>query len=198
MARLKFREEKTVVIIKPDGIKRGLIGEIIRRIEQRGLKVVALKMLWATPKEMDRHYPKDKTWITRLGEKTLKTYGQYGIDPVKELGTSDPYQIGKMIRQWLIDYMVSAPLVKMVVEGVHAIDMVRKLTGNSMPALAEMGTIRGDFSVDSATIANTEKRAVHNILHASETPREAANELKLWFKKEEIQFYRRLDEDLSA
>jgi nucleoside-diphosphate kinase len=198
MARkeLQPKQEKTLVLIKPDGVKRGLIGEIISRIEQRGLKIIALRMIQADEKMIDKHYPKDKQWITRLGEKTLATYDKYHLDPEKELKTADPYKIGQMVRKWLINFLTSGPMVKMVVQGVHAVDMVRKLVGNTLPNLAEMGTIRGDYSVDSPVLANLQKRAVHNIIHASETPEEAANEMKLWFQREEIHDYKRSDEDI--
>ena len=188
--------EKTVVLIKPDGVKRGLIGEIISRVEQRGLKIIALKMIQADKKLIDRHYPKDKKWISRLGEKTLNTYAKYGVDAKKELGTKDPEKIGKMVRGWLIEFMTSGPIVKMIIEGIHAIDMVRKLCGNTLPNLAEMGTIRGDYSVDSPVLANLQKRSVHNIIHASENSIEADNELKLWFSKKEIHAYKRAEEDI--
>lgn len=188
------KEERTYVMVKPDGVKRGLTGEIISRIEQRGLKIVALEMFQPTKDQIDNHYPKDTAWIERLGEKTLNTYAKYGYDAIKELGTTDKLKIGKMVRTWLIEYMTSAPLVKMVVQGAHAVDMMRKLAGNTMPALAEMGTIRGDFSVDSAAAANRDKRAVFNILHASENPQEAEHEIKHWFKKEAICSYARTDD----
>jgi len=191
-----LKEEKTLVLIKPDGVKRGLIGEIIDRIEQRGLKIIALKMFQATAEQIDDHYPKNPEWIKRLGEKSLNTYAKYGLDPFKELGTNDADEIGKMVRNWLLDFMTSGPLVKMVVQGVHAVDMVRKLCGNTLPNLAEMGTIRGDYSVDSAALANSGKRAVHNIVHASETPEEAAHELEYWFSPEEIHEYKRAEEDI--
>jgi nucleoside-diphosphate kinase len=190
------KEEKTVLIIKPDGVKRGLIGEIISRIEKRGLKIIALQMFWATKDQIDGHYPKEEVWIERLGKKTLESYQKYGLDAKKELGTDVPLEIGKMVRGWLIDFMTSGPLVKMVVKGIHAIDMVRKIVGPSLPAQAEMGTIRGDFSVDDATAANRDKRAVHNIIHASETPEEAKHELEFWFAPEEIYDYKRAEEDI--
>jgi len=190
------KEEKTLVLIKPDGVKRGLIGEIISRIERRGLKIIALEMVWASRDQIDGHYPKDENWIRRLGEKTLKNYKEYGFDPKKELGTEDPLEIGKQVRGWLIDFMTSGPIVKMAVKGIHAIDMVRKIVGPSMPAAAEMGTIRGDFSVDDATAANRDKRAIHNIVHASETPEEAEHELNFWFAPEEIHDYKRAEEDI--
>jgi len=190
------KEEKTVLIIKPDGVKRGLIGEIISRIEKRGLKIIALQMIWAEKEQIDNHYPKDEAWIRRLGEKTLKNYKDFGLNPIEELGTDDPLEIGKTVRGWLIDYMTSGPLVKMVVKGIHAIAMVRKIVGSSMPAEAEMGTIRGDFSVDDATAANRDKRAIHNLVHASETPEEAEHELQFWFAPEEIHDYKRAEEDI--
>lgn len=191
-----LKEEKTVVLIKPDGVKRGLVGEIISRIEKRGLKIISLNMIWATKEQIDDHYPKDEKWITRLGEKTKATYEKYGFDIKKEMETTDTKKIGKMVRSWLIDFMTSGPLVKIVVKGVHAIDMMRKLCGNTIPALAEMGTIRGDFSVDSPAIANRAKRAVHNIVHASETDGEAKHELSFWFSPEEIHDYKRAEDDI--
>ena len=190
------KEERTVVIVKPDGVKRGLVGEIISRFERRGLKIVALEMFTATKAQVDDHYPKDEVWITRLGEKTLSNYQKYGWDAKKELGTDDKMEIGNMVRGWLLDYMTSSPLVKMVVKGIHAVDMVRKIAGPTMPAAAEMGTIRGDFSVDDATAANRDKRAIHNIVHASETPEEAEHEIVFWFAPEEIHDYKRAEEDM--
>lgn len=190
------KQEKTVFIIKPDGVKRGLIGEILSRFEKRGLKIVALNMVLASKEEMDNHYPKDEAWIKRLGEKSLANYQQYGVDPKEKLGTDDPFEIGKMIRKWVVDYMTSGPVVKGVVNGVHAIDMVRKICGNSLPNLADMGTIRGDFSVDSAVSANLNKRSIRNIIHASENAAEFKNESDLWFKEKEIHDYKRAEEDI--
>lgn len=190
------KEEKTFLLVKPDGVARGLTGEVIRRVEQRGLKVIALAMVQATKKQIDGHYPKDPQWIRRVGEKTLITYEKYGYDAQKELNTTDALKIGQMVRGWLIDFMVSAPIVKMVIQGVHAVDMVRKISGNTMPAFADAGTIRGDYSTDSSALANKDKRAVKNLVHASETPAEAKHEIAYWFKPEEIHLYKRGDEDI--
>lgn len=175
------KEERTYLMVKPDGVRKGLIGEIIKRIEQRDLKIVALQMFQPTVEQIDNHYPKDEAWIKRLGGKTLNTYNKYGFDPMVEIGTSDEMEIGKQVRGWLIDYMTSAPLVKMVIQGIHAVDVVRKIAGPTIPATADMGTIRGDFSIDSPVLANQEKRAVMNLIHASETPEEAEHEIKHWF-----------------
>jgi len=191
MANRNPKEERTFVMIKPDGVQKGLIGEVIRRFEQRDLKVVALDMFQPTHEQIDDHYPKDEAWMTRLGGKTLSTYDKYGFDAMEDFGTVDPAKIGPEIRKWLIDYMTSAPLVKMVIQGNHAVDMVRKIAGPTLPNLADMGTIRGDYSIDSPAVANAEKRAVANILHASETPEEAEHEIAHWFGKKDIYAYKR-------
>lgn len=190
-----LKQERTVVLIKPDGVKRGLIGEIISRIEKRGLKIIALSMIKPEREQIDEHYPKDAGWIKRLGEKSFATYAKYGLDSLKEMGTDNPMEIGEQVRGWILDFMTSGPIVKIIVEGIHSVDMTRKLVGNSIPALAEMGTIRGDFSVDSTALANKNKRAVHNLIHASETQEEAKHELEFWFSVEEIHDYKRAEED---
>jgi nucleoside-diphosphate kinase len=190
------KEEKTFILIKPDGVRKGLIGEIIKRFEQRDLKVVALEMFHASRKEMDSHYPKDEKWIRRLGEKTMATYAKYGHDVKRDFGTSDLMRVGKTVRGWLLEFMSSAPMIKMVVQGVHAVDMVRKIVGPTMPYLAEMGTIRGDWSNDSPLNANLEKRSVYNLVHASETPAEAKHEIAHWFgKKTPVYKYKRFGVD---
>ncbi len=191
-----FKEERTFLMIKPDGVQKGLIGEIIKRVEQRDLKIIAIEMFQATPEQVSNHYPKDEAWISRLGDKTLATYSKYNIDPKKELDTDSNLEIGEMVRKWLIDYMTSAPLVRMVVQGLHAVDMVRKIAGPTMPYLADMGTIRGDFSNDSPVLGNIEKRAVMNLVHASETAEEAEHEIEFWFGKSKNIFkYRRFGVD---
>jgi nucleoside-diphosphate kinase len=190
------KEEKTLVLIKPDGVKRGLVGEVVTRIEKRGLKIIALEMIWANKDQVDGNYPDDDKWLNSVGEKTKATYEKYGYEVKKELGTDDNKKIGKMVREWLIDYMTSGPIIKTVVKGVHAVDMMRKMVGNTMPALAEMGTIRGDFSIDSSIAANKGKRAVHNIVHASGSIEEAEKEIAFWFAPEEIHDYKRAEEDI--
>ncbi len=190
------KQERTLLIIKPDAVKRGLAGEIVSRIEKRGLKIVALRMFLAAKEQIDNHYPKDEQWIGRLGEKTLKNYQEYNIDAKKELGTEDPLEIGKIVRSWLIDYLTSGPMVKMVIEGIHAINMVRKIAGPTMPAQADMGTIRGDFSVDDSTAANKDQRSVRNLVHASETSEEAQHEIEFWFAPDEILNYKRAEDDI--
>lgn len=184
-------------MIKPDGVMRGLTGEIIRRIELSGLKIISLKMIRATREQIVAHYPmSDQAWVDRLGEKGLSTFEGLKLDPVEFLGTDNKSEIGKNVAKSLIEYMTSGPVVPMVIEGIQAVDMVRKLAGHTLPFKAEMGTIRGDFSVDSPAIANVEGRAIHNLFHASETVEEAANEIRLWFTEEELHNYTRTGEDV--
>ncbi len=193
---MKLKQEQTLVLIKPDGVKRGLMGEIIRRIEQRGLKVVGLQMFQATKVELTKHYSDSKENLKAMGEKTLGTYQKYGLDPVKEIGTADATKIGKMVHTWIVDFMVSGPIVKIVVQGLHAVEMVRKIVGGTMPSGADMGTIRGDYSVDSAVLANAQKRGIRNLVHASGNTAEAEAEIKLWFSDKEIHTYQRAEEDI--
>lgn len=180
------KDELTFLMIKPDGVRRGCIGDIIHRIERTGLKVVALKMVNASREKVDGFYPSDAEWITRVGKKTLATYEKFGYDAVAELGTTDPKKIGGLVREWLMDFMTSGPVVPMAVRGVHAVTKIRKLAGATMPTDADFGTIRGDYSFDSAASANRDKRAVFNVVHATETIEEAQHELSYWFAPNEI------------
>lgn len=187
--------EQTVVLVKPDGVKRGLTGEVIRRLERMGLKVVALKMVKAKEEILNKHYrSSDEEYLKTLGSKTLKTYSQYGKDAKTDLGTDDPLELGKMVIKWLFDYVQSGPMVAILLEGRHAVDNVKALAGPTMPVQAPPGTIRGDFSTDSAAYANIEKRGVANIIHVSGSVEEANFEKTLWFKPEEIHEYKRVEE----
>lgn len=185
--------ERTLVLVKSDGVQRGLIGEVISRMERRGLKIIGLKMVKPTLEHLDEHYPKDEAWITRLGEKGFAVFDEYGIDPKEYMGTNDKKEAGTMVRKWLIDYLLEAPVVALIIEGIHAVDMVRKIAGTTLPSKADIGTIRGDFSVDSPASANLEGRAIKNIMHASENKEEAEHEIAHWFAAEEIFEYKRSD-----
>jgi nucleoside-diphosphate kinase len=178
--------ERTFVMVKPDGVERGIIGQVITRFEQRGLKIIAMKMVQPTIEHIDNHYPKDDTWLARLGDKGFNVFKELGLDPKDVMGTDSNLEAGKMVRGWLVSYMTEAPVVAMVVEGFQARDMVRKIAGNTLPSKADIGTIRGDFSCDSPASANIEMRAIKNIIHASETVEEVKNEIAHWFSEEEI------------
>ena len=187
--------EQTFVMVKPDGVKRGLVGKIISRFERMGLKIVAMKMVYAEDEILLKHYnAEDPKTLLRWGEKTLKTYTQYGKDAIKDLGTDDPMELCKMVKGWLFDYVKSGPMVAMILEGKHAVDNVIAAAGPTMPVNAPAGTIRGDYSTDSAAYANAEKRGVANLVHISASLEEAKIEKALWFTPEEIKNYKRAEE----
>lgn len=192
---IKF--QRTFCMVKPDGVMRGLIGDIVHRIEKSGLKIVAMKMVQADEARVRDHYPmSDEAWVYRLGEKSLTGFDNLDVTAAEILGTEDRGELGKSVAEGLVDYLTSGPVLCMVVEGIQAIDMVRKLAGHTLPFKADVGTIRGDYSVDSPAIANAEKRSIHNLFHASENPKEATNEIALWFGGEPIYDYVRTGEDV--
>lgn len=186
--------QRTLVIVKPDGVLRGLVGEILHRYERSGLKVIGIKMVYASRDQAMAHYPSSEEHMKTMGEKSLKTYSEYGLDAKEYVGTTDPLEIGKMIREWNADFLSSGPVVAIVLEGNHAIDNARLITGNTIPTFAAPGTIRGDYSVDSPALANSRKRAVKNLIHASGDPEEAEREIAHWFKESELHSYERSDE----
>ena len=138
--------ERTLVLVKPDAVRRGLVGEILRRFEQAGLAMIGLKMLVPDIAYARGHYPVTDVQLRQMGEKTLATYRELSIDPLPSLGTADSLLIGKMIHEWNAEFLASGPVVGCVLEGVHAISKVRALCGKTMPKDAAPGTIRGDFS----------------------------------------------------
>jgi len=184
----KIKKERTLVLIKPDGVERKLVGEIISRFERAGLRIVGLGIVKPSRKLIDKHYPKTKEWIENLGNNMLKTAEELKVkvDLKKDYGVNNVYELGLKVREWLINYMSSGPVVKIALEGPHAIQVVRKLVGKTIPFLAEPGTIRGDYSIDSPLLANLEMRPVKNLIHASGNEKEAEYELKLWFRKDEL------------
>lgn len=188
--------EHTLVLIKPDGVKRALIGEIIHRFERAGLKVVGMKMVWVDKDLVDKHYPNEREeFIKGMGQKTLDNYKELGIDPIERAGTDDPHKIGLMINMWNKELLTSGPVVAIVLEGNHAITNTRRIVGPTLPSLAAPGTIRGDLSLDSSALANEKKRAIKNLIHASGNKEEAELEISLWFTPEEIHTYKRADEE---
>lgn len=176
-----------MVLIKPDAVERGRIGNIINRFERVGLKIAACKMVSVDRSTAEKHYPIDRReFIEGMGKKTLENYQAVGVDPKEELGSDDAYEIGKMIQSWLIDYIVSGPVIALVVSGHHAIDIVKKIAGHTLGIMAAPGTIRGDYSFDSSYLANSTKRAIENLVHISGNKKEADYEIGLWFSEEEI------------
>lgn len=174
-------QERTLVIVKPDAYRRGLTGTIVARLEQRGLALESIRVSRGEAEMVEDHYPRSTDWLAIVGGKTLDDYARLGISAKDKLGTDDAVEIGRMVRKWLTEFMLSGPIVPMVFSGNRAIETVRKIVGSTLPVAAAPGTIRGDFSSDSADLANEELRPVLNLVHASGDPEEAAREIKLWF-----------------
>lgn len=177
--------ERTLVLIKPDAFKRGLVGEIISRFERAGLRLEETKIVNATTEIVGEHYPDDNNWIKSVGKKTVDAYKKYNLNIAEDLGTDDALEVGKLVRKWLIQHLTSGPVVALILSGNHAIEVVRKIIGNTIPLFAELGTIRGDFSMDVPDLSIKEKRALQNLVHASSSVEEAKREIFLWFKKVE-------------
>lgn len=175
--------ERTLVILKPDAVSRGLTGQILARLESAGLAVAELRMLTPDADMIAKHYPSDDEWLAIVGGKTLEDYERQGLDAQVVLGTRDSVEIGRMVKRWLVEFMASGSVVVAIVEGNRAIEAVRKLVGATLPIMADPGTIRGDYSTDSPDLANAEKRPVRNLIHASGDPEEAEREISLWFGK---------------
>lgn len=182
--------ERTLIIVKHDGVARGLMGEIISRFERVGLKIVAFEFLQSTEDMSNSHYPDSREWYEKVGMRTLNDYKEKGVDPVKELGTKDVVEIGKLVKKWNVDYLSYGPVLAMVFEGPGAVRIGRKLVGDTMPEKASAGTIRGDFCLDSAELANHYKRPFYNVVHASGEVAEAEEEIALWFGKSELFDYK--------
>jgi len=180
--------EKTVIIVKHDGVQRGLIGEIIKRFEQRGLRLAGIKMIHADKKMAEKHYQLTEKWIVNIAANTRKSWEAKGIK-VKETDN----QIAEKVRKWNMDYLTEGPVVAMLWESYHAIEIGRKLVGTAEARAAPPGTIRGDFTVDSYELADKKQRPVRNLVHASGNDEEASNEIKLWFKNEEVYDWKRHD-----
>jgi len=186
--------ERTLIIIKPDGAQRSLIGEIIQRYERIGLKLAGLKMLVPTKEMIEKHYTLDPNWRKATGEKTIQGYKDKGLKPPLE----DPLEITAIILENLKRYMTSGPAIVMAWQGPHAVELVRKITGGTEPLTSDVGTIRGDYVLDSYQMSDGDGRAVRNLVHASGSLEEAKKEIAHWFSKNELIKYRLVQEDKSA
>ncbi|HEY5268371.1 MAG TPA: nucleoside-diphosphate kinase [Candidatus Saccharimonadales bacterium] len=182
--------EQTLIVFKPDTIKRGLIGEILSRFERVGLKIIGMKMVQVDSKLASTHYPDSLADI--IGKKTKVDWDNYGVEY-----TETPEEIGRIILDATREFMTSAPVVAIVLEGGHAVEVVRKLVGSTGPKDSAPGTIRGDYAHLSLGKASAQKKGAANLIHASGTVDEAINEIKLWFRPEELFDYRLSHEDLT-
>ncbi|MEA3398641.1 MAG: nucleoside-diphosphate kinase [Patescibacteria group bacterium] len=189
-----MKNEKTLVIIKPDGVQRSLIGEILRRYERVGLKLVAMKMVMPDEKMATKHYYEvgGDEWIEEVGRKAAATYEKKGMKSPYKTYKDNGWAVLKSNAR----YLSSGPVIVMMWQGAGAVELVRKITGATAPLLADVGTIRGDFTLDSYTLADTDQRSVRNLIHASGTTGEAKKEIAIWFKKDEILNYNHIQEKI--
>lgn len=186
------KRERTLVIIKPDGIQRSLIGDIIGRYERTGLKLVAAKMVIPAEDFAVKHYYEvgGDEWLENVGAKAREAYEKKGLQ--------SPYPTNKD-NGWAVlnsnaKYLSSGPVFCMVWEGNQACAIVRKITGTTEPLSSDVGTIRGDLTIDSYQLADVDQRSVRNLIHASGNPEESAKEIKIWFKDEELLDYKHIQE----
>jgi nucleoside-diphosphate kinase len=186
------KKERTLVVVKPDGVQRTLIGEIIGRFERTGLKLVAMKMCLPTTEHVEKHYTLDPEWRRITGEKRVKAAKEKG----EKLETEDPFEITAVILEKLKKYLTSGPVVAMVWQGAHATELVRKIVGGTEPRSSDVGTIRGDYVLDSYVMADTDGRAVRNLVHASGTAKESEAEIAHWFTKDELIDYKLVQESI--
>lgn len=179
-----MKKERTLIAIKPESIQRHLVGEFISKFEKRGLKITACKMVVPSQEQIGRHYPDSEQWYLATGTKTLKNYQERGIKVTK-----GPIEIAKVVRERLVNHFTDRPLILMIWEGPHAIALGRKTAGATNPLVADIGSIRGDYSTESYELADDIERAAHTLVHASESTTEAEREIGIWFDKDEIYDY---------
>lgn len=190
MKNFDNKQEQSLVIVKPDGVQRSLIGEVIKRYEQCGLKLVALKIIIPSKELSLKHYSVDPEWPLKTGTKSIQAYITRG----QKSFSDNPIVAAEKIRKTLLTYLSSGPVVLMVWQGMNAVSIVRKITGGTEPLTSAPGTIRGDYTIDSYPASDIDNRSVRNIIHASGSIFEAQKEIPLWFKKEEILNYRLVSE----
>jgi len=193
----KVKKDISLVLIKPDGVQRSLIGDIINRFEKKGLKINAMKMVVPTVEQCESHYNKDDAWFTRKGEGIVADLKKDGLPVEKEA-----IEYGKDIIRTIVRYMTAGPVVAMVLEGHSAPEVVTTLVGGTEPNTADIGTIRGDYTIDSFYMATIDNRAVRNLIHCSEDNDEAQREMPIWFSENELMTYTTAQErilyDVSA
>jgi nucleoside-diphosphate kinase len=188
---MEFEKERTLVIIKPDGIQRSLIGEIVGRIERTGLKFIAFKMAVPTRDQVIEHYHKDEAWFLKKGTRIVEDRTAHG-QPIEK----EAIDYGRDIIESNVKFMTSGPVLAFVVEGAQSVGIVKKLVGGTEPLTSDVGTIRGDLTVDSYAHSTLSNRAVRNLVHCSDSPEEAQREIGVWFVTGELVNYRLVQEQI--
>jgi nucleoside-diphosphate kinase len=178
--------EQSLVLVKPDGVERGHVGDIISRFERVGIKIVGMKMVIPERAQVDKHYALTEEWMKGVFDKAKAKFDAKG----EKFEFSDHKAYGKFIKDGLVDFLMSGPVVAMALEGQEVVGLVRKMVGATEPMSSPPGTIRGDFSPDTYAMSNAQKRPLRNLIHASGTVEEAKSELAIWFTKKELFQYR--------
>ena len=180
--------ERTLILLKHDSVSRGLIGKIITRFEETGLKIVAIKMIWPDEKLAKNHYFLDQQWAQNIFDKTKASYEK----DKKTFPYKDAMQLGSQIQSWNMEFLREGPVIAIVIEGPHAIEIVRKMIGSTEPKSSPPGTIRGDYAmIESYAVADKKARVLRNLIHASDSQQSADREIALWFKPNEIHSYKK-------
>lgn len=182
--------DRALVLIKPDGIERALIGKIIAKFEESGLKVTAMKMVKAKKDTIEKHYTDDEEWLLSVGKKAKQSAIEKG-----QKVTESEREIGMRVRSLLVKELTRTPIVAFVLEGNACADVARKICGGTEPRKADPSSIRGMWSSDSYALADVKKRSVRNLVHVSENAQIAEMEIKTWFSDSEICNYKRVDEE---
>jgi nucleoside-diphosphate kinase len=188
--------ERSLVLMKPDAVQRGIVGDILTRFESMGLKIVGAKLIRVDSDFGAKHYNHTDEWAVKTGQKNIEECAEFDLDPKDVFGTEDPKEIGKTIDKWSAAFISSGPVLALVFEGPNAVQRIRDHVGNLFPFISPPGTIRGDYGLDSSTTTMRRRRVTYNLIHASGEIDEAKDEIKLWFKDEELLDYRRIHEDL--
>ncbi len=187
----ELRREKSLVVIKPDAVVRRIVGELITRFERKGLKIVGLKLVWPTRDLAERHYIDTDEWLVDTGTKTYNSYVEQGYTP-----DITPREIGLNTRRKLIDHLTAGPVIALILEGAHAIEVVRKMRGATSPLAADVGTIGFDYTLESYELSDAGDWAIKNVIHASDSPANAAREINIWFTSAEVVDYKTAIDDV--
>jgi nucleoside-diphosphate kinase len=186
-----MKNQRTLVILKPDAIQRSLMGEIISRIERTGLKLVAAKFLVATREQCLTHYNKDDAWFLKIGERIIEKMQKNNVEVKKQAS-----EYGKDMLEATIRFVTAGPMLAMVFQGNQSVGIVKKIVGDTEPLSSDVGTIRSDYTIDSYELANLNDRCVRNLIHCSDEVPEAEREIKVWFKDEELINYTHINEKI--
>jgi len=180
------KKERTFVLLKPDAVKRKVVGEILSRFERVGLEITALKVTVPTESLLKSYLPSSESWIIGMGGKAIAYFKRNELEIKETFNTEEAYEIGKRIEESIYRYMTSGPVIAVVLRGFNAIEVVRKLVGNTIPAKAEPGTIRGDYESSSPDMLDISELGCQNLIHAADCEESARKEIQAWFNSDEV------------